>query len=350
MQFRLSTLLYVFALLAAGMGTFGPWLGLLLSGCVISFWLLPNKRPLGSGLLLAAGLVILALLLLPTMGSVRGAARRNSCMNRMKQLTLALHNYQSTHGSFPPAYLTDEHGKPMHSWRVLILPFIEEQAMYNAYEFDEPWDGPNNRKFADKMPDVFRCPGCAACSRVRGNPWMLPGDNCTSYFAVADPRCILRPGKGVSLPEIKDGLSETIMLVEASDRSVNWLQPEDLSLDEASQLLSSPTALRHIDHSETLFSIRYSRGAGVVGIGDAAALFSRPITKENSQALLTAAGGEKIDGYKAFHDAAEPQQLVVYRWGHIFSFAVFVLLSFAPLFRSRPAPEPPDQASSGTAV
>src|SRR5207248_2869881 len=75
----------------------------------------------------------------------REEARASQCLC-IKQIGLALLNYHDTYGSFPPAYVADATGKPIHSWRVLILPFMEQSSLYNAYSMAEPWDGPNNRK------------------------------------------------------------------------------------------------------------------------------------------------------------------------------------------------------------
>jgi len=88
---------------------------------------------------------ILVALLLPAVQSAREAARRAQCSNNLKQIALAFHNYHDTYRTFPPAYIPDEDGNPKHSWRVLILPFLEQRALYEQYNFDEPWDSPNNR-------------------------------------------------------------------------------------------------------------------------------------------------------------------------------------------------------------
>jgi hypothetical protein len=72
---------------------------------------------------------------------------------------LAVANYVEEHGHYPPAFLADENGKPMHSWRVLILPYIEERELYKQYKSDEPWDGPSNRKLASRMPRMFALHG-----------------------------------------------------------------------------------------------------------------------------------------------------------------------------------------------
>src|SRR5262245_15742705 len=83
------------------------------------------------------------------------AARRMQCSNHLKQIGLALQNYHDTFGSFPPAYIADSKGQPIHSWRVLILPFIEQRQLYDKYRFDEPWDGPNNSNLHGEIVEVF---------------------------------------------------------------------------------------------------------------------------------------------------------------------------------------------------
>src|SRR6476469_182788 len=82
---------------------------------------------------------VLVALLLPAVQAAREAARRMQCSNHLKQIGLALQNYHDTFGSLPPAYLADSQGKPIHSWRVLILPFLENTTLYDRYSFDEPW-------------------------------------------------------------------------------------------------------------------------------------------------------------------------------------------------------------------
>jgi hypothetical protein len=106
-------------------------------------------------------------------------SRRSACVVNLKQIALALHNYHDTYGTFPPAYVADENGRPMHSWRVLILPFLESSDVYSKYRFDEPWDGPHNRLLADRMPYAYRCP-----SESRNSP----PSRITSYVAVVVSR------------------------------------------------------------------------------------------------------------------------------------------------------------------
>ena len=109
-----------------------------------------------SALLIGVGVAILV----PAIRSAREAARRASCQCNLKQIGLALHNYLAAYGSFPPAYTVDADGRPMHSWRALILASFEAGAPVE-YDFDEPWDGPNNRKLIESIAHVYRCPSDA---------------------------------------------------------------------------------------------------------------------------------------------------------------------------------------------
>ena len=122
----------------------------------------PEKKGSGVNLLgLAVVLLIFFLLagmLLPTVSTPPEHSRRTQCLNNLRQIGLAIHNYESHNRHFPPAYVADENGKPMHSWRVLILPYLEQQALFDRYDMDEPWNGPNNSKLHDEIVDVYHCP------------------------------------------------------------------------------------------------------------------------------------------------------------------------------------------------
>ena len=90
--------------------------------------------------------------------AAREAARRSQCVNNLKQIGLAMHNYLAEHKTFPPAYSRDKSGRPLLSWRVHILPYLEQAALYKEFRLDEPWDSPHNRPLIDKIPQVYRCP------------------------------------------------------------------------------------------------------------------------------------------------------------------------------------------------
>jgi len=164
---------------------------------------------------------VLAALLIPAFSSAQGAARRAQCMNNMKQISLAMMCYQDQHGCYPPAYLADEDGRPMHSWRVLILPYLEEQMLYEQYNFDEPWDSPDNLALAGMMPSIYRCPSDEVNDGTE-----------TSYAVIVGPDTAFPGAESVTMAQIRDGMSNTLLAVEATGSGINWLEPRDLDAEE----------------------------------------------------------------------------------------------------------------------
>jgi type II secretion system protein G len=169
---------------------------------------------------IGASAPVMVALLLPAVQSAREAARRATCANNLRQIDLALLNYEQTHRAFPPAYTVDKNGKPLLSWRVLILPYLERQELYQQFHLDEPWDSDHNKKLIASMPPVFRCPS--------GKP--LPGK--TTYLTVRGKDTIFPGDKGISLADVTDGTSNTILVVDAADQSaVEWSKPDDFTAD-----------------------------------------------------------------------------------------------------------------------
>jgi len=150
---------------------------------------------------------------------VRNEGTRLSCLGNHTQLSVALHEYHDQWGSFPLAYTVDAAGKPMHSWRVLILPYIKPE-LAARYNYSEPWDGPNNIQLASEMPRIFCCPACES-QRARGE---------TNYVAVVGPGTPW-PGTGVvALAECTD--KNTLLIVETHDSGICWLEPRDLEFSK----------------------------------------------------------------------------------------------------------------------
>ena len=164
--------------------------------------------------------VVIALLL-PAVQSAREAARRAQCTNNLKQFGLAMHNYHATYNTLPKPAITDKDGKPLLSWRVAILPFLEQQELYNKFKLDEPWDSPHNKALIKEMPTMYMCP-----SRPNGEPGM------TTYCAFVGPGALFEAGKATGFQDVTDGTSNTLMAVEAKD-AVIWTKPDDLKFDPA---------------------------------------------------------------------------------------------------------------------
>jgi prepilin-type processing-associated H-X9-DG protein len=163
---------------------------------------------------------VMAALLIPAVGAARTAARRMQSINNEKQIMLALMNYESVNRSFPPAYVADENGKPMTSWRVLILPYLEQQHLYSQYDFNQPWDSPQNMAVANTMPPQYRSP-------LEPNP--AKNTNHTSYMLFAGKDSAFNdPKKPPSFAQLVDGSSNTMALAEVNNSGVIWTQPTDL--------------------------------------------------------------------------------------------------------------------------
>ena len=226
------------------------------------------------------------------------ASRRSSCNCALKQFGLALHNYHETYGTFPPAFVLGPDGRPWHSWRVLILPYLECDPLYQEYRFDEPWDGPNNRKLLSKMPVIFACPsrpraakadllatisfGLLACD---SHPVSAPDGN-TSYAAVLGQDCAFRGTVAVTIKDFIDGTSNTVLIGESNRTKIPWTKPEDIDIAFHPKL-GDPDG----------FSSYHEQGCNFLR-GDGTVKFLRydlPMTTVD--ALFTRNGGELISDF-----------------------------------------------------
>ena len=210
----------------------------------------------------------------------------------LKQIGLAMHNFHSTYGSFPPAVIRGPDGKPWHSWRVLLLPFLEEGALYAKYRFDEPWDGPNNKQLLDQMPAIYADP-------IYGEN----NDHLTHYAAITGPGMAFshegpqfdgqKPNlaQGTRIAIVSDGLSQTLLVgpVAPGEKTL-WMKPQDLVIDDKSALPGNAGS----------FALPYKLPRGDCGpflVADGSVqLLAKPADKAKFRGLLTIAGGEVNDG------------------------------------------------------
>lgn len=145
----------------------------------------------------------------------------DSCDAQLKQIVKALHAYHDEYETFPPAFVADAEGKPMHSWRVLILPQLGEQELYDEYKFDQPWDGPDNSKLLERRPSVYLCP-----------EEEFAGASTTSYAAVVGATAAWRGSEPTKRTKMKDDPAQSVLLVQATQSEFPWLAPKDIEFDK----------------------------------------------------------------------------------------------------------------------
>jgi hypothetical protein len=201
---------------------------------------------------------------------VQEAAARSQSSNNLKQIAIAMHSYHDTTNSLPPAAVCDKNGKPMLSWRVLILPYIEAGDLYKQFKLDEPWDSENNKKLIEKMPRVYAVPG----SKAKPNE--------THYRVFVGNGAAFDYLKGAKLTDFQDGTSNTLLVVTAKD-PVIWTKPDELEFDPDKDM----TKLLGFVPSESVTMAAF-------GDGSVRAL-SKSIAKKTLNALITRSGGEVIN-------------------------------------------------------
>jgi prepilin-type processing-associated H-X9-DG protein len=192
-------------------------------------------------------------------------------------LTLALHNYVSVHGHFPPAYSVDKDGRPLHSWRTLILPYLDQGGQYRAIDLTKPWDDPVNAAFAFPVPDIFRCPGVDAAA----------DDPTTNYIGVVGKETAWKPGgETITFSDGSDGCSATIAIIESTNHRVHWMAPDNLKSAELLRLIKR--------EGDATIQSPHPGGFNTGWLDGSYRWFSNEDVVEGLPAALTIAGGEGV--------------------------------------------------------
>ncbi len=204
-------------------------------------------------------------------GAVRVGPANARTINNMKQIAFAMIGYHDVNGAMPSAAIVGKKGKPLLSWRVHMLPYVEQGALYQKIKLDEPWDSVHNKKVFDDnpMPKVFEVAGTTK-----------PGDKNTHFQVFRGNGAMFDLVKGVKFTEISDGSSNTIMFATAKT-AVPWMKPDDMEFD--------PKA----DPRDLLL---YIGGRTNVGFGDGSVRsLKRLVSVENMRGLITKSGGEVVN-------------------------------------------------------
>jgi prepilin-type processing-associated H-X9-DG protein len=220
-----------------------------------------------------AVIAVLIALFLPAFRSSRPAAHRAQCANNLKQIALALHTYESDFKALPPAYTIDAQRRPLHSWRTLILPYLEQEELYKSIDLSKPWNDPVNAKALKTPLPVFRCP-------IASGPL-----NTTTYLAIVAPNSCFLATEGRRLAEIADAHSATLMLIEADDESaVPWMAPTDA--DESLVLSLGPKSRLH-----------HAGGMNAGFVDGSVRFLKASMSPETRRALVSISGGDPKNDY-----------------------------------------------------
>jgi len=328
MQFTLQTLLLVFVLVWSSLAAFGVW------GIAVAAFLLVVvavvRSNLSKGTKIRA-LLILALVLvvlLPAVQVARDSSRRGHCANNLKQIVLALHNYHDVYGSVPPACVADADGQPMHSWRVLILPLIERRDLFEKYDLSERWDGPNNQRLAQAASPL-------SCYQCPSDPGTTQSEM-TSYLAVVGHGTAWA-GNTPRGPDDFPAPDRTILLVEVANSGVHWMEPRDLTIEDAAGLAPQPGS----DGLPGLHSRHYGyfyhdvRGVHVAMADGSVRFLPADIAPDLLQALLTVDKDQPIG-----LNAIEGKRL---HWAHIIALTTLAASFLLLLLRPRRPQQSPQQ-------
>jgi hypothetical protein len=144
---------------------------------------------------------------------------RERSKRRVDEIRDALYDYWDTNGVFPPDAIVGKAGKPLLSWRVLLLPHLGQDKLFKQFKLQEPWDSVHNKKLLDRMPSVY-APGRGKTNNRYS----------TFYQVFTGPGTIFEGHKGIRTTDFTKGTSRTVMLAEAGE-AVPWTKPADLVYD-----------------------------------------------------------------------------------------------------------------------
>ncbi len=327
-QFTLRTLLLSFVVLASSLAVFGGW-GLVVFGLVVGVATYIRH----AGVFKPLGCVSLFLILSPLLASLdllsmhwsavyqsRESFRRTHCERRMRSIALALQEYHQAKGCFPPTYIADKAGKPIHSWRTLIFPYLVHDPRWIKYNISQPWDGPANAAFGATQGSFYVCPSALHSEASSASR--------TDYLAVVGPGAAWTGEKSRSLADFDSagGAGHTIMVVEVVGSTIPWMEPLDLSLenfDTPGRQLPAPALASGHGRCEDFFFV-YDRGPGInVVMADGGVRFLRTSGRSNQDlARLFQVGGCREEDFGPLADAPEGRRL---NWPNLAALAVWLL-------------------------
>lgn len=324
MSFRIWAFLYVIALVASAVATFGVHGGAILATLILAFWLSMFWAPRATLMVIGSIIFLLAIVWLAGYIATRGMcaipewppARR--CQENLRWQARSILQHDTSTRRLPGPYLTSRSIKPLLSWRVRLLQYMDQNDLYEKFDLQQAWDSPANLPHSSQIIDSFYCI----------EDYSAPLSSTAHYLAVVGDHAVWRPNVRGSLGAIKDELSQTILLIEKRNSAIQWAEPGDLSFDEAADLLSSPLQADEGHRVDNGFFYKPFLGRNVAFANCSVMLLPAPLDRELAEALLTADGGEEIDP-EILQRLMQPRL----DYEKCFTFTIFVFLSVLPVYR-----------------
>lgn len=208
------------------------------------------------------------------------ASRRVQCKNNLKQIALAMHNYHDVYRTFPLA----KAGPPASSWRVNLLPYLQQKELYERYNFDAEWDAESNAALAKERVQPWSCPQRKVDTDADGN-------FLTAYVVPYGGGAIFGDKRTTRIRDITDGTFNTMLVAEACGTDIVWSEPRDVSLGEYSASVNGPGPEKHQSGS-ILSSYHYGMAHVALADGSVRAVVA-DVAPEVLEAIITTSGGEK---------------------------------------------------------
>lgn len=200
------------------------------------------------------GIIVVVYFLLTSQGPNGVRSDETICENHLRIILDAMDQYYDDHGKLPPAYVPDSNGIPMHSWRVLLLPYLHYGDWLDYYRMDEPWNSPHNGMLLQTIPNCYRCPADPTTKA-----------SATSYLAITGRSARFEKSSGVELDTLAPNIANRLILVaEVSNSDIQWTEPKDLDISQMSFTINA---------TETIAIRSGHSGGAFVGFATGSRLF-----------------------------------------------------------------------------
>ncbi|RMF40049.1 MAG: DUF1559 domain-containing protein [Planctomycetota bacterium] len=230
---------------------------------------------IGAAIIAATFFAACIYLFWPSLQALQEQHDRTACLQNLRRIARALRAYEETHGSLPPPIVYDANGKPLYSWRVLILPFLGENALYAQFNRDEPWDSDDNASLLSRSPSVFTCPDADD-----------PMSGKTDYVLLTGKGTLFPPSGPLSIDDITDGAAATLLVVESRNIKTSWTEPGDVDVSRLNRQIGSvgPNSIGGY----------HDNGAAAAFADGSPAWLPRDLDPILLDALITPQGGEQV--------------------------------------------------------